>query len=455
MVPCLLTACLPGTFGEGCAQICQCPGATQECHPVTGACVCPPGFHGPDCQLGESCSGPFAGCPTLKSRCREGCVCVWVEFRVLWGCSPPGGFCRDVWTSFWRCRWLCPCGAGVPCHPVTGDCVCPPGRAGPTCEQGKCGPGHRDCQALGRSWAGTDLPALRSLPVVPVPTAAASGPAGCERHRYGPGCQQPCSCRNGGLCDTADGSCSCAPGWTGKSCELGNPGPDGFPLQLCRSLSPAECPPGMFGASCQLRCSCLHNATCDPATGTCRCPAGRYGPLCEHSEWWRRGQPRLGAWGTFPVPGCPPGFHGEGCRERCDCEHGAGCDPATGRCRCPPGLRGERCHTGCKEGTYGEGCQHLCDCPSDVPCDPATGRCLCPPGKTGPTCAADCRPTQFGPDCRLSCQCDPSSSYCNARNGQCLCLNGHTGPTCREGEGRGGTSAAPCPSAPPLQAVPC
>ncbi|NXX37621.1 MEGF6 protein, partial [Nicator chloris] len=64
------------------------------------------------------------------------------------------------------------------CHPVTGDCVCPPGRAGPTCERGKCGP-----------------------------------------HRYGLGCQQRCSCRNGGLCDPADGSCSCAPGWTGKSCE--------------------------------------------------------------------------------------------------------------------------------------------------------------------------------------------------------------------------------------------
>lgn len=45
-------------------------------------------------------------------------------------------------------------------------------------------------------------------------------------------------------------------------------------------------------------------------------------------------------------------------------------------------------HTGCEEGTYGEGCRRLCDCPSGVPCDPATGRCLCPPGKTGPTCAA-------------------------------------------------------------------
>lgn len=59
-VPSLPSACLPGTFGEGCAQICQCPGATQECHPVTGACVCAPGRHGPACQLGESALGPFS-----------------------------------------------------------------------------------------------------------------------------------------------------------------------------------------------------------------------------------------------------------------------------------------------------------------------------------------------------------------------------------------------------------
>uniref|UniRef100_A0A8D0F6C8 EGF-like domain-containing protein n=1 Tax=Strix occidentalis caurina TaxID=311401 RepID=A0A8D0F6C8_STROC len=360
--------CLPGTFGAGCAQICQCAGATQECHPVTGACVCAPGFHGPSWQPED-------------------------------------------------CAQVCSCGDGAACHPVTGDCVCPPGRAGPTCEQGKYSPqgrasGRAAFQAVG--WkSGTYFLALSPLPVLGhpcpnraalhVPTATSSGPAGCEKHRYGLGCQQTCSCRNGGLCNAADGSCLCAPGWTGKSCEL-------------------ECPPGRYGASCQLRCACLHNGTCDPATGACRCPAGRYGPLCEHS--------------------CPPGFHGAGCRERCDCEHGAGCEPATGRCQCPAGLGGERCQTGCAEGTFGEGCQQLCDCLGNAPCEPATGRCLCPPGKTGLKCGTDCRPTKYGPDCSLPCQCAAGSAYCNARNGQCLCLNGYLGPTCREGnvpqQGAGG-----------------
>lgn len=57
------------------------------------------------------------------------------------------------------------------------------------------------------------------------------------------GCQQTCSCRNGGLCDAADGSCLCALGWTGKSCELGKPGLDALPysgpvtVELARSGS--------------------------------------------------------------------------------------------------------------------------------------------------------------------------------------------------------------------------
>lgn len=49
---------------------------------------------------------------------------------------------------------------------------------------------------------------------------------------------------------------------------------------------------------------------------------------------------------SSPPPGCPPGFHGAGCQQRCDCEHGAACDPATGRCRCPAGVRGQRCQAG-------------------------------------------------------------------------------------------------------------
>uniref|UniRef100_A0A8B9MBH2 EGF-like domain-containing protein n=1 Tax=Accipiter nisus TaxID=211598 RepID=A0A8B9MBH2_9AVES len=358
LVPSLLTACLPGTFGEDCGQICQCAGATQECHPVTGACVCAPGFHGPTCQLecspgwyGRNCEMPckckngglcdtttgmchcpagyigadcsIGECPGQPEGMRARGTCALVEPRQLKVFLPPGcpagRYGKD-------CARACSCGEGATCHPVTGDCVCPPGKAGPTCEH------------LWR-WAGKFLCLGRSCPnhgTVCAPAATASCPAGCEKHRYGVGCQQTCSCRNGGLCDAADGSCLCALGWTGKSCELGKPGLDALPYagpvtvelarsgshwvrfllphlrpfclsrhgplkrrsgagagspaaeQLRRRLFPAECPPGRYGADCQLRCACLHNATCDPGTGACRCSAGRYGPLCEHSELRRQ-----------------------------------------------------------------------------------------------------------------------------------------------------------------------
>lgn len=199
----------------------------------------------------------------------------------------------------------CACGEGATCHHVTGDCLCPPGRVGPTCEQGK-----RELQGE-KSRAGTHfpvptplLPSWTLLPACPPPSL---GPTGCQEQRYGEGCQQTCSCQNRGLCNATDGSCSCGLGWTGKSCELGNPALQAWSCASWEALSwlstwlcvpagppepprcpPAACPPGRYGADCQLHCSCRHNATCDPTTGACRCPPGHYGPLCEHGEL-RRG----------------------------------------------------------------------------------------------------------------------------------------------------------------------
>lgn len=103
-MPSLLTACLPGTFGEDCGQICQCAGATQECHPVTGACVCAPGFHGPTCQLGESALGsssPSSPSQVAARGCGESTVPVpGVPAVSVRSCHPRrGGRC---WADRWR-----------------------------------------------------------------------------------------------------------------------------------------------------------------------------------------------------------------------------------------------------------------------------------------------------------------------------------------------------------------
>lgn len=70
------------------------------------------------------------------------------------------------------------------------------------------GPGKRllhECQ----SWGGRAPERARPLS------------AGCPQNRFGMSCEHTCSCRNGGLCHAADGSCSCGLGWTGPRCELG------------------------------------------------------------------------------------------------------------------------------------------------------------------------------------------------------------------------------------------
>lgn len=46
------SACLPGTFGHNCNQVCQCSETNQLCHPVSGSCYCAPGFQGPRCDQG-------------------------------------------------------------------------------------------------------------------------------------------------------------------------------------------------------------------------------------------------------------------------------------------------------------------------------------------------------------------------------------------------------------------
>lgn len=40
---------------------------------------------------------------------------------------------------------------------------------------------------------------------------------------------------------------------------------------------------------------------------------------------------------------CPDGLHGEGCEQRCQCDHGTNCHHVTGRCECHPGWREARC----------------------------------------------------------------------------------------------------------------
>lgn len=103
------------------------------------------------------------------------------------------------------CQEICPaCEHDGACEPETGACRCHPGYTGSRCQDGEC------CAAR-----------PPPLPVVPGPTAHPPSSAVCPAGWFGLGCHMRCSCANDGLCHPVTGRCTCAPGWTGRSCQRG------------------------------------------------------------------------------------------------------------------------------------------------------------------------------------------------------------------------------------------
>ncbi|XP_071427116.1 N-acetylglucosamine-1-phosphodiester alpha-N-acetylglucosaminidase [Pithys albifrons albifrons] len=137
-----------------------------------------------------------------------------------------------------------------------------------------------------------------------------------------PRCDPPCG--GHGLCQA--GLCRCSgPFWAGPACDTLDCGPANCSLHgvctpsgcLCDagwtgSNCTEACAPGFYGQSCSQKCQCQHGGSCDPEHGACSCPPGFYGTSCEHE--------------------CPLGWFGPDCRSRCACEHSCPCDRESGSC---------------------------------------------------------------------------------------------------------------------------
>ncbi|XP_035877422.1 angiopoietin-1 receptor isoform X3 [Phyllostomus discolor] len=116
------------------------------------------------------------------------------------------------------------------CHEDTGECICPPGFMGRTCEKA------------------------------------------CELHTFGRTCKERCSgpegCKSYVFCLPDPYGCSCATGWKSLQCN-------------------EACQPGYYGPDCKLRCLCTNGEICDRFQG-CLCSPGRQGLQCE-----KEGMPRI------------------------------------------------------------------------------------------------------------------------------------------------------------------
>ncbi|XP_067295907.1 angiopoietin-1 receptor [Pseudorasbora parva] len=133
---------------------------------------------------------------------------------------------RSCKAGLWgvNCKKPClPCTNGGVCHDGTGECICPPGFKGPTC-QTVCGEG-----------------------------------------RFGSSCKERCVdglCRSLVFCLRDPYGCSCASGWKGLNCS-------------------EACPPGYYGADCKQKCECEQDK-CNRFRG-CVC-AGKHGARCEKPD---------------------------------------------------------------------------------------------------------------------------------------------------------------------------
>ncbi|XP_035678090.1 proto-oncogene tyrosine-protein kinase receptor Ret-like [Branchiostoma floridae] len=276
-----ITGCPEGRYGLYCDKDCVCKNGAR-CHGFNGACECHPGWRGRACDIpwpevvivatpGDSvvkyigtnltltCLTPHIRVANMTwvyqakndynvngtkiilqtiSESANGeyiCVVKAVDGEeinatfVLNATKCPPNYYGKV------CSQVCDCQYGGTCDRWEG-CLCPPGRRGDKCEY-NCAPGS-----------------------------------------FGLNCSMSCRCQNNASCDPANGTCICAEGQWGELCQNFYICPPGLHGDRCDHT----CAPGSFGLNCSMSCRCQNNAICNSANGTCTCAEGQWGKFCEN-----------------------------------------------------------------------------------------------------------------------------------------------------------------------------
>ncbi|XP_053399790.1 protein eyes shut homolog [Mercenaria mercenaria] len=269
----------------------------------------------------------------------------------------------------------------------------------------------------------------------------------CDQDKYGMSCDRSCDCnlQNTVQCDRLDGTCNCASGWQGLTCN-------------------------------DSVCSCISNHTesCDPETKLCLCNRHWSGNSCE-VDFNECSNTSL--CGNYPHTSCvskewgydclcQAGYklenhtcvecgntkYGLNCNQTCHCNwnHTRHCDKITGLCVCEAEWKGLTCS------------ESACHCIANntVKCEPESESCLCKKEWTGDRCETDidecqnksvcanfphtvCVNRDWGYDCVCSagyqskngrcvaCQCIvENTAKCDPERNLCQCKYGWTGTGC-------------------------
>ncbi|KAI8491923.1 Endothelial cell-specific molecule 1 [Branchiostoma belcheri] len=226
-----ITGCPEGRYGMYCDKDCVCKNGAR-CHGFNGACECRPGWRGRACDI------PWPEVVIIASPGDS--VVKYIGTNLTLTCLAPHIQVASM-------MWLYEAENNYNDTKII--------------EEGETQNSSINFQPVSESDNGGYTCVVEAVNGEVINATYTLNATKCQPNYYGEVCSQVCDCEYGGTCDRWAG-CLCPPGRRGDRCQH-------------------TCAPGSFGLNCSMTCHCQNNASCDAVNGTCICAEGQSGESCE------------------------------------------------------------------------------------------------------------------------------------------------------------------------------